>query len=104
MQFNCTRLFGAGLAMAATLATAAILPAAPAEAANERPLFIASAPARVHPSAGRVLFDSRRECDTRPLEAADVVLTQKSWKDLVRHQQVGQRHHQAETEWSTGRG
>jgi predicted transglutaminase-like cysteine proteinase len=88
MQFNCTRLsrlFGAGLAIAATLATAAILPAAPAEAANERALFIAVGTSARAP-IGWVEFcaDQPRECDTRPLEARDVVLTQKSWKDLVR--------------------
>jgi len=70
--------------MAATLATAAILPAAPAEAANERPCSSRSAPARVHHRLVEFCSDQPRECDTRPLEARDVVLTQKSWKDLVR--------------------
>src|SRR5438093_9363916 len=82
MQVNCTRLIAAGLA-AAALAGALAMPAA--HAANERPLFIglgASARAPI----GWVEFCSEypRECDGKPLEARDVVLTAKAWKDLQR--------------------
>ncbi len=85
MHFNCTRLFGAGFAMAAALAAAAIMPAGEAEAANDRPLFIAvGASARAPIGWMEFCAETPRECDTRPLEARDVVLSQKSWKDLVR--------------------
>jgi predicted transglutaminase-like cysteine proteinase len=85
MQFNCTRLFGAGFAVAAALAAAAILPAAPAQAANDSPLFIAVGGATRAP-IGWIEFcsDQPRECDGRVLEPRDIVLTQKSWKDLAR--------------------
>ena len=83
MQVNCTRLIAAGCAAAAVLATALTMPAA--RAGNERPLFIglgASARAPI----GWVEFCSEypRECDGKPLEARDVVLTPKAWKDVVR--------------------
>jgi predicted transglutaminase-like cysteine proteinase len=56
-----------------------------AQAANERPLFISVGPSARAP-IGWTDFcaQSPRECDGRPLEARDVVLTQKAWKDLVR--------------------
>ena len=83
MQVNCTRLIAAGCAAAAVLAMALTIPAA--QAANERPLFIglgASARAPI----GWVEFCSEypRDCDGKPLEARDVVLTPKAWKDVVR--------------------
>jgi predicted transglutaminase-like cysteine proteinase len=83
MQSHCIRVFGAGLAMAIAMATAAVIPAA--EAANERPLFI-TAGATARAPIGWIDFcaDNPRECDGRPLEARDVVLTQKAWKDLAR--------------------
>jgi predicted transglutaminase-like cysteine proteinase len=83
MQRNCTRLFGAGLAMAIAMAVAAGMPAA--EAANDRPLFIALG-ASARAPIGWVDFcgENPRECEAKPAEARDVVLTQKVWKDLAR--------------------
>ena len=56
-----------------------------AQAANERPMFISVGPSARAP-IGWTDFcaQSPRECDGRPLEARDVVLSQKAWKDLVR--------------------
>ena len=56
-----------------------------AQAANERPLFISVGPSARAP-IGWTDFcaQSPRECDGRPLEARDVVLSQKAWKDLAR--------------------
>jgi predicted transglutaminase-like cysteine proteinase len=67
---------------AAALAVALTIPA---QAANERPLFI-SIGTSARPPIGWIEFCSEhtRECEVRPLEARDVVLTQKAWKDLVR--------------------
>ena len=59
------------------------LPAA--QAANERPLFISvGTSARAPIGWTDFCAQSPRECDGRPLEARDVVLSQKAWKDLVR--------------------
>jgi predicted transglutaminase-like cysteine proteinase len=83
MQRNCTRFFGAGIAMAVALAAAAVVPAA--EAANERPLFIAlGASARAPIGWTEFCAENVRECDGKPVEARDVVLTPRSWKDLAR--------------------
>src|SRR5262249_35464115 len=59
--------------------------ATPANAASERPLFI-SVGAGARPPIGWIEFCAERvkECDTRPVEARDVLLTPKSWKDLTR--------------------
>src|SRR6476660_2375031 len=85
MLHNSTRLFGAGLAMAAAVGFAALMPAAAAEAASDRPLFIAlGTPARAPIGWIDFCAEHARECDNRTVEARDVVLTQKSWKDLVR--------------------
>ena len=83
MQVICTRLWGAGLAVAAALATTAM--PAQAGAANERPLFV-SIGASARAPIGWIEFcgEHPRECDVTPLEARDVVLTQKAWKDLLR--------------------
>lgn len=56
-----------------------------ANAANERPLFVSLGSAS-RPPIGWVEFcaEHRRECDTRPVEARDVVLTPAAWRDLVR--------------------
>ena len=58
---------------------------APAHAASERPLFV-SVGASARAPIGWVEFcaEHARECDTKPLEPRDVVLTTKAWKDLVR--------------------
>jgi predicted transglutaminase-like cysteine proteinase len=78
---NDTRLLGAVLA--AGLAALLAMPAA--QAANERALFIALG-ASARPPIGWLEFcgENPRDCESRPLEARDVVLTPKAWKDLVR--------------------
>jgi predicted transglutaminase-like cysteine proteinase len=74
---------GAGLAIAVVLATVLITPAA--EAANERPLFV-SLGASTRAPIGWTEFcaDHAPECEIKPREARDIILTQKSWKHLVR--------------------
>jgi predicted transglutaminase-like cysteine proteinase len=70
-------------AVAAALAAAMTMP--PAEAADERPLFVAvGAPSR--PPIGWLEFcaEHARECETRPAEPRDILLSAKVWKDLVR--------------------
>jgi predicted transglutaminase-like cysteine proteinase len=56
-----------------------------AQATNERPLFISVGPSTRAP-IGWTDFCAQlpRECDGRPLEARDVVLSHKAWNDLVR--------------------
>ena len=56
-----------------------------AQAASERPMFIAIGASSRAP-IGWIEFcaENRQECDTRPMEARDVVLTPKAWSDLVR--------------------
>jgi predicted transglutaminase-like cysteine proteinase len=80
MQLNKKRQAGiiAALMMVA-------LAGATAEAANERPLFI-SLGSSARPPIGWVDFcaEHRRECEARPVEARDVVLTTTAWRDLVR--------------------
>jgi len=82
MKRSPTEILGAGCAAAAL---AAALAMAPANAASERPLYISVGGAARAP-IGWIEFCSEyaRECDTRPVEARDVVLTGKAWKDLVR--------------------
>jgi predicted transglutaminase-like cysteine proteinase len=69
------------MAAAALAAALAISPGA----ANERPLFIGVG-ATARAPIGWVEFCSEYapECDTRAIDARDVVLTAKSWKDLTR--------------------
>ena len=59
----------------------AILPAQ----AEERPLFLATGAAARAP-IGWVEFcqEYAPQCDTKPVEARDVALTSKTWKDLLR--------------------
>jgi predicted transglutaminase-like cysteine proteinase len=82
MHPNFLRVFGAVVAAAAI---AALLVAPAAKAANERPLFINLGTGSRAP-IGWVEFCSSHpaECESKALEARDVVLTQKAWKDLVR--------------------
>jgi predicted transglutaminase-like cysteine proteinase len=82
MNWSPTERLGAGIA-AATLAAA--LAMSPVAAASERPLFIGVGGTTRAP-IGWVEFCSEyaTECDTRPMDARDVVLTAKSWKDLTR--------------------
>jgi predicted transglutaminase-like cysteine proteinase len=78
---NDRRLLGAVLAAALT----ALLAMPAAQAANERALFIGLG-ASARPPIGWLEFcgENPRDCESRPLEARDVVLTPKAWKDLVR--------------------
>jgi len=75
--------FGAGLATAVVLTVALVMPGA--QAANERPLFVSLGPSARAP-IGWMEFctEHAQECEVKPLEARDVVLTQKSWKELLR--------------------
>jgi predicted transglutaminase-like cysteine proteinase len=82
MSRNYTRILGAGIAAAAALI--AVLATHPADA-GERPLFVATG-ATARPPIGWVDFCSNhaKECDTRPIEARDALLTAKAWKELTR--------------------
>jgi len=74
-------LLGAGIGCAAL----AVVSLTTAQAANERPLFISvGQSARAPIGWSDFCAQSPRECDGRPLEARDVVLSQKAWKDLTR--------------------
>jgi len=79
---SCKRHVGAGLA-AATMVVA--LAGSAAQAASEQPMFIALGPS-ARPPIGWTEFcsENRRECDTKPMEARDVVLSPTAWRDLVR--------------------
>jgi predicted transglutaminase-like cysteine proteinase len=82
MPFDRKTLLGAGMGCAAVMVAASL---SAAQAANERPLFI-SVGNSARPPIGWTDFCVQlpRECDGRPLEARDVVLSQKAWKDLER--------------------
>jgi predicted transglutaminase-like cysteine proteinase len=73
---------GAALLAAITLVAFAV-PAS--QAASERPMFI-SLGATSRAPIGWIEFcaENRRECDTRAIEARDVVLSPTAWRDLVR--------------------
>jgi predicted transglutaminase-like cysteine proteinase len=73
------KLLGAGFAAAMLLAGFTV------PAASERPLFISVGMGTRAP-IGWLEFcaEHPRECETRPTEARDVVLTQKAWRDLNR--------------------
>jgi predicted transglutaminase-like cysteine proteinase len=83
MRGNYKKQFYIGVAMAATLAAGMIMPAA--QAAGERALFIALGTS-ARPPIGWVEFCAEhvRDCEAKPLDARDVVLTTKAWKDLQR--------------------
>ena len=82
MKRSPNEILGAGLVAVALTAT---LVMAPAQAASERALFVSIGAASRAP-IGWIEFcaEHARECDTKPLEPRDVVLTTKAWKDLVR--------------------
>jgi predicted transglutaminase-like cysteine proteinase len=87
MQVNCTSVLVTAFASAA-LAVLGLAAAAPAissaQAASDRALFIAlGAPTRPPFGWANFCAEYAPECDTKPLEARDVVLTPKAWKDLV---------------------
>ncbi|MGD9769234.1 MAG: transglutaminase-like cysteine peptidase [Pseudolabrys sp.] len=76
------RIVGAGIAAATALI--ALLTTEPAMA-DQRPLFV-SVGATARAPVGWVDFCASHpsECNTRPLEARDVQLTARSWKELTR--------------------
>ncbi len=82
MHPDFLRVFGAVVAAAAI---AALLVAPAANAADERPLFVNIGTSSRAP-IGWIEFCSRHpaECASNAVEARDVVLSQKAWKDLVR--------------------
>jgi predicted transglutaminase-like cysteine proteinase len=82
MLLDRKTLLGAGIGCAAAMAAVSL---SPAQAANERPLFIAVGNI-ARPPIGWTDFCVQlpRECDGHQLEARDVVLSQKAWKDLER--------------------
>jgi predicted transglutaminase-like cysteine proteinase len=83
MQCNVTRILGAGLVAAGALA--AMLTITPAQAASERALFVpVGGTARAPVGWTEFCAEYAPECDTKALDARDVVLTTKSWKELVR--------------------
>jgi predicted transglutaminase-like cysteine proteinase len=81
MLFDRKTLLGAGIGCAAVMVASLSV----AQAASERPLFIGVGNS-ARPPIGWTDFCVQlpRECDGRPLEARDVVLSQKAWKDLER--------------------
>jgi len=81
MKWGSAEALTAGLALVAL--AAAIPPCA--KAANDRPLFMAVG-ATARAPIGWIEFCSEYapECETKPLEPRNVVLTGKAWKDLVR--------------------
>src|SRR5215217_5045675 len=75
--------FFACLAAAVVFTVAGVMPAA--EAASERALFVSlGASARAPIGWTEFCTEHAQECEVRPLEARDVVLTQKSWRELLR--------------------
>ena len=82
MNWSPTELLGAGLAAGALAVTLAM---PPAHAASERPVFIAvGATARAPIGWTEFCSEYAPECETKALDARDVVLTTKAWKDMVR--------------------
>ena len=79
---NYKKHVGAGLAAAIMLVA---FTSSAAQAASERPMFIAIGTSS-RPPIGWTEFcaENRHECETRPMEARDVVLSPTAWRDLVR--------------------
>jgi predicted transglutaminase-like cysteine proteinase len=81
MQWSPTRILGAGFVAGALFAALAMPPAL---AAGERPLFVAvGAVARAPIGWMEFCSEYAGECETKALDARDVVLTTKAWKDMV---------------------
>ncbi|MPZ38345.1 MAG: transglutaminase [Rhizobiales bacterium] len=79
---NYKKHVGAGVVAAVILAA---LGSPAAQAANERLIFIAlGANSRAPIGWTEFCAENRRECNTQPMEARDVVLTPTAWRDLVR--------------------
>jgi predicted transglutaminase-like cysteine proteinase len=82
MKWRPTEILGAGFAVA-VLAAGVVAPRA--NAASDRPLFIAvGATARAPIGWLEFCSEYAPECQTKPIEPRDVVLTTQAWKDLVR--------------------
>ena len=82
MKWSPTDRLGAKMA-AAVLAVVLVMPAA--NAASERPLFISvGTPVRAPIGWLEFCAEYAPECEPRAVEARDVVLSSKAWKDLVR--------------------
>src|SRR5580765_4882033 len=82
MKWSPTGILAAGI-VATALAGALAVPAA--SAANERVLFISvGATARAPIGWTEFCSEYAPECETRAVDAHDVVLTAKAWKDLTR--------------------
>jgi predicted transglutaminase-like cysteine proteinase len=82
MQINCTRVLASIFAGATFVVAGLATPAA--QASSDHELFITIvAPAQ--PPIGWLDFciEYAPECEAKPLEARDVVLTPKAWKDLA---------------------
>jgi predicted transglutaminase-like cysteine proteinase len=83
MQANCTRRSAAALAAATLMVAALATPTA--KAASDQQLFITTGPLTRAPIGWMdFCIEYAPECETKPLEARDVVLTPRSWKDLAR--------------------
>jgi predicted transglutaminase-like cysteine proteinase len=83
MQVNCTRILASAFASATLMVAALATPTA--SAASDQQLYITlGAPTR--PPIGWTDFciEYAPECETKPIEARDVVMTPKAWKDLSR--------------------
>jgi predicted transglutaminase-like cysteine proteinase len=81
MKWNLTEILGAGC-VAAALAAAPAMP--PANAADERPLFVSVGTALRAPIGWTDFCSSyAAECETSPLEPRDIMLSNKAWKELV---------------------
>jgi predicted transglutaminase-like cysteine proteinase len=82
MKWNLTHILRAACAAGALAAT---LAATPASAASDRALFISLGSSARAP-VGWIEFCAEHapECETKTVEARDVLLTAKAWKDLVR--------------------
>ena len=82
MKWSYAEILGAGFAVAA-LASGFVAPSA--NAGSDRPLFIAvGASARAPIGWLEFCSEYAPECETKPLEPRDIVLTTKAWKDMVR--------------------
>ena len=82
MQVNCTRVLATGFATAMLMVGGLATPTA--QASNDQQLFIAlGAPTRPPVGWSSFCAEYAPECETKPLEARDIVMTPKAWKDLT---------------------
>jgi predicted transglutaminase-like cysteine proteinase len=83
MQVNCTRLLASVLTSAVLAGAGLATPTA--NAASDQQLYITlGAPTRAPIGWSDFCIEYAPECDTKPLEARDVVLTPKASRDLSR--------------------